>query len=215
MVFSLRRSSASGTANGTGASITASNGSTTSSNSSSSNRVASQRYHSKRRSQRQSSLSEGPHSHTFDQNFNDEKYLFFLRGTVFTCVMMALTLRIAFGLLPGMTRETCWTLTNFSYSIFSFFFFHWLCGSPTDDNQGEFDALTVWEQLDNGEQYTPARKFLTAFPVLLFLISTHYSRYDWNTFLVNLIFLIVQLLAKMPFMHRVRLFGINKRPSLD
>lgn len=208
MVFSLRRP------NQTLNSSTTSSISTTTGNNSSSLRMGPHR-HSKKKSQRHLSLSEGPQSHTYDQNFNSEKYLFFLRGTVFTCVMMAITLRVAFGLMPGMTRETCWTLTNFSYSIFSFFFFHWLCGSPTDNNQGEFDALTVWEQLDNGEQYTPARKFLTAFPVLLFLISTHYSRYDWNTFLVNLIFLMVQLLAKMPFMHRVRLFGINKRPSLD
>lgn len=46
-----------------------------------------------------------------------------------------------------------------------------------------------------------------------FLLSTHYSRYDLGTFCINVAVLAVQLVAKMPFMHRVRLFGINKKPS--
>ncbi len=66
--------------------------------------------------------------------------------------------------------------------------------------------------MDEGEQYTPTRKFLIAFPVFLFLLSTHYTRYDLTTFAVNFIVLMLQLIPKLPSMHRVRIFGINKRP---
>ncbi len=48
-----------------------------------------------------------------------------------------------------------------------------------------------------------------------FLISTHYSRYDFATFCVNFVVLLVQLIGKLPAMHRVRIFGINKEPALN
>lgn len=50
----------------------------------------------------------------------------------------------------------------------TFFFFHWLMGTPFDANQGEYRALTLWEQLDEGQQFTATRKFLAAFPILLY-----------------------------------------------
>jgi hypothetical protein len=46
--------------------------------------------------------------------------------------------------------------------------FHWLQGTPTlDDNQGAYDGLTVWEQIDDGVQFTATRKFLMAVPIIL------------------------------------------------
>lgn len=47
--------------------------------------------------------------------------------------------------------------------------------------------------------------------LIRFLISTHYSHYDLGTFMVNFGVLIPNLVGKLPAMHRVRLFGINKR----
>lgn len=44
-----------------------------------------------------------------------------------------------------------------------------------------------------------------------FLLSTHYSHYDVTLFTVNIVSLLVILVAKLPQLHRVRLFGINKR----
>lgn len=98
-------------------------------------------------------------------------------------------------------------------------------------NQGEYGALTLWEQIDEGDQHTPTRKFLMAFPVFLylltqtscrddddvcrFLLSTHYSHYDLTTFAINFIVLIIQLVAKLPSMHRVRILGINKKQAFD
>jgi hypothetical protein len=30
---------------------------------------------------------------------------------------------------------------------------------------GEYDELTLWEQIDSGAQYTPAKKYLTSVPI--------------------------------------------------
>jgi hypothetical protein len=45
--------------------------------------------------------------------------------------------------------------------------FHWLQGTPIDNNQGVYDGLTVWEQIDDGIQFTATRKFLMAVPIVL------------------------------------------------
>lgn len=46
--------------------------------------------------------------------------------------------------------------------------FHWLTGTPfTNEDEGEFDGLTLWEQMDNGQQFTPTKKYLTALPIIL------------------------------------------------
>lgn len=45
--------------------------------------------------------------------------------------------------------------------------FHWKKGTPFADDQGIYNRLTWWEQMDNGKQLTPNRKFLTVVPVVL------------------------------------------------
>ena len=50
----------------------------------------------------------------------------------------------------------------------SYIMFHHLKGTPYDTkDQGANCQLTNWEQIDNGEQYTATRNFLTAIPVAL------------------------------------------------
>ncbi|KAH6570854.1 hypothetical protein BASA60_007460 [Batrachochytrium salamandrivorans] len=56
--------------------------------------------------------------------------------------------------------------------------FHWISGVPYSINQNEYDGLTLWEQIDGGAQFTPTKKYLTAVPIILFLLSTHYTHYD-------------------------------------
>lgn len=46
--------------------------------------------------------------------------------------------------------------------------FHWIKGIPFDFNSGAYDGLTLWEQIDNGAQFTPAKKYLTALPIGLY-----------------------------------------------
>ena len=138
-----------------------------------------------------------------------------LRGTWLTHLIMATLLRLLFGMIPGASRELAWTLTNLTYNLVTFLLLHWLVGTPFDLNQGEYGALTLWEQIDGGRQFTPTRKFLTAFPIVLFLVSTHYSRYDLVTFGINFGVLVIQLVAKLPAMHLVRIFGINRKQPID
>ncbi|GJX62807.1 zinc finger, CCHC-type containing protein [Tanacetum coccineum] len=46
-------------------------------------------------------------------------------------------------------------------------FFHWKKGTPFADDQGIYNRLTWWEQIDSGKQLTRNRKFLTLVPVVL------------------------------------------------
>jgi hypothetical protein len=46
--------------------------------------------------------------------------------------------------------------------------FHWLTGTPFEFSQNEANGLTLWEQIDGGDQFTPARKYLTAIPIILY-----------------------------------------------
>lgn len=82
--------------------------------------------------------------------------------------------------------------------------FHQVKGTPFDFNGGAYDNLTMWEQIDDGAQYTPAKKFLVGVPIALFLISTHYSNYDLNLFILNFISCMIVVIPKLPSSHRLR-----------
>jgi hypothetical protein len=47
--------------------------------------------------------------------------------------------------------------------------FHWVTGIPFENalHGGAYDDLTMWEQIDDGAQYTPAKKWLISVPVVL------------------------------------------------
>ena len=87
---------------------------------------------------------------------------------------------------------------------------HCVQGSPIDVDQGKYDKLTFWEQLDDGVQYTGTRKFFTLIPVVLFILATHGTDYRRQPLGLNLGVAIVLLVAKAPALHKVRIFGINK-----
>lgn len=96
--------------------------------------------------------------------------------------------------------------------------FHWVTGIPfeNDLHGGAYDDLTLWEQIDEGAQYTPAKKWLFCVPIVLwvldsydasihpltrvirFLASTHYTNYNPWLFAVNLSALIFVLIPKLP-----------------
>eukprot|EP00842_Homolaphlyctis_polyrhiza_P003917 jgi/Hompol1/4526/HPOL_000939-RA len=128
-----------------------------------------------------------------------------------TIIVAVVLLRFGFSVLPGISAEASWTLTNITYNVITFYMFHWMLGTPFIYNQNEYDGLTLWEQIDGGAQFTATKKFLTAVPVFLFLIGTHYAHYDLPTFMINFAALMVSLIGKLPAMHKVRLFGLNKR----
>lgn len=52
-------------------------------------------------------------------------------------------------------------------SQLSFLMFHHVTGIPfqSDLHGGAYDDLTLWEQIDEGAQYTPAKKWLICLPI--------------------------------------------------
>ncbi|TPX34460.1 hypothetical protein SmJEL517_g02889 [Synchytrium microbalum] len=135
------------------------------------------------------------------------------RGAWVTNVAMIVGLKIVFSSIPGMSSEASWTLTNLSYNLGTFIMFHWVSGTPFTLNQNENADLTLWEQMDGGLQFTPSKKFLFGLPIVLFLLSTHYTHYDFATFMINLTSLSVVLVSKLPSMHMKRLFGDDIIPA--
>ncbi|BGP36755.1 sphingolipid homeostasis protein orm1 [Rhodotorula kratochvilovae] len=112
--------------------------------------------------------------------------------------------------IPGMSQDLTWTIVNLGYLFVTYIVFHYVTGVPFDmtNNSGAFDNLTLWEQIDSGAQYTPAKKWLTSLPIFLFLLSTHYTRYDSHPalFTLNLVALLFLGLApKLPAFHRLRI----------
>lgn len=47
--------------------------------------------------------------------------------------------------------------------------FHYVTGIPfhSELHAGAYDDLTLWEQIDDGAQYTPSKKWLVTAPILL------------------------------------------------
>ncbi|KAG8900907.1 hypothetical protein FRB99_005676 [Tulasnella sp. 403] len=108
--------------------------------------------------------------------------------------------KLLFDLIPGVTQDISWTLTNISYMALSFLMFHHVTGIPfqSDLHGGAYDDLTLWEQIDEGAQYTPAKKWLICVPIGLFLVSTHFTKYDPWQFAVNFSSLLFILIPKLP-----------------
>ncbi|KAL2759019.1 hypothetical protein ACRALDRAFT_1030192 [Sodiomyces alcalophilus JCM 7366] len=108
-------------------------------------------------------------------------------------------LKIFYDIIPGVSQETSWTLTNITYMCGSYIMFHYVRGIPFEFNGGAFDNLNMWEQIDDGAQYTPAKKFLLSVPIVLFLLSTHYTHYDLAYFSINFLALLAVVIPKLPF----------------
>lgn len=121
---------------------------------------------------------------------------------------LILTAWLALSVATGGGKA--WTYVHLFHGLVTFYLLHWNKGSPVAEDQGKWDALTFWEQLDDGVQGTRTRKFFTVVPVVLFVLATHGSDFRTQPLLLNLIVVLVLVVAKMPSMHRVRILGINR-----
>ena len=119
-------------------------------------------------------------------------------------VVLIVAGKILLDAVPSMGQDTSWTIVNLSYMALSYLMFHYVTGVPFESNAGVYDELTLWEQIDEGAQYTPAKKWLTSVPIGLFLISTHYTRYNPWLFSLNFCSLLFVLFPKLPILHRLR-----------
>lgn len=129
-------------------------------------------------------------------------------GWAFILVLLALGWLASAALLGDAGKA--WTAIHLAHGALTFYLFHWMKGSPVGSDQGKYDGLTFWEQLDDGVQNTATRKFLIFLPALIFALASHGSDYSAQPLGLNLVVLAVLLVAKLPAMHTVRLFGINR-----
>ncbi|KAH8118635.1 Orm1 type endoplasmic reticulum protein [Phellopilus nigrolimitatus] len=121
--------------------------------------------------------------------------------------LLILTGKALIDSIPGMTQQVSWTSVNLLYMALSYLMFHYVTGIPfhNDMHGGAYDDLTLWEQIDDGAQYTPAKKWLLCVPIALFLLSTHYTHYNPWVFAINVTALVFCLLPKLPMFHHKRL----------
>lgn len=118
-------------------------------------------------------------------------------------IVLIIALKILYDVIPGVSQETSWTLVNISYMLGSYIMFHYVRGVPFEFNAGAYDNLNMWEQIDDGAQYTPAKKFLLSVPIVLFLLSTHYTHYDLTYFTINFLAVLGVVIPKLPFVSMI------------
>ncbi|XP_073365975.1 uncharacterized protein [Aegilops tauschii subsp. strangulata] len=100
-----------------------------------------------------------------DLNKNTEWFMYLGVWTthIFILFVSWLLILSIFGCTPSMA----WTLVNLGHFAITYHFFHWKKGTPFADDQGMYNRLTWWEQMDNDKQLTRNRKFLVVVPVVL------------------------------------------------
>ena len=112
-----------------------------------------------------------------------------------------------------------WTGTNLIHGFVSIIFLHWIKGSPDCYDQGELNALTLWEQLssnpDTDLAYGFSKEILLIIPAVLSYAGCHFSDYDTTICVINLLVWSICTLAKTRFMHGVRILGINRTAGID
>lgn len=96
------------------------------------------------------------------------------------------------------------------HGVVTYYLLHWSKGSAVMEDSGKYDALTFWEQLDSESYGTRNRKLFTVVPLLLFVLATHGTDFRKQPLGLNLGVVVVLLVAKLPVLHGVRFFGINR-----
>ncbi|PWN53152.1 Orm1 type endoplasmic reticulum protein [Violaceomyces palustris] len=149
---------------------------------------------------------EQSHEELLDQSagFNANADWVNYKGAWVIHIVLILIAKILIDVIPGMEQDISWTLVNLGYMALSYIMFHYVTGTPFESNAGAYDQLTLWEQIDEGAQYTPAKKWLTSVPIGLFLISTHYTKYNPGLFGLNFCATVFVLFPKLPILHRLR-----------
>ncbi|XP_062364326.1 ORM1-like protein 3 isoform X3 [Cinclus cinclus] len=133
------------------------------------------------------------------------------RGIWLSYVLGIGLLHVVLLSIPFFSVPVVWTLTNIIHNLSMYIFLHTVKGTPFETpDQGKARLLTHWEQMDYGVQFTASRKFLTIMPIVLYFLTSFYTKYDRIHFIINTISLMSVLIPKLPQFHGVRIFGINK-----
>ncbi|KAM8938415.1 ORM1-like protein 2 [Lycaon pictus] len=132
------------------------------------------------------------------------------QGTWLAYIILVGLLHVVLLSIPFFSMPVVCTLTNVIHNLAMYVFLHTVKGTPFETpGQGKSRLLTHWEQMDFGLQFTSSRKFLSISPIVLYLLASFYTKYDAAHFL-NTASLLSVLLPKLPQLHGVHLFGINK-----
>ena len=86
------------------------------------------------------------------------------------------TLIMGWGLLALLVGPPlAGTYLHLLHSVVSLYGLHWMKGATDTDNVYGVDtgALTFWEQIDDGKQWTSKRKAFFAVPIFLYLLATN------------------------------------------
>ncbi|CAM9673247.1 unnamed protein product, partial [Ectocarpus fasciculatus] len=102
-----------------------------------------------------------------------------------------------------------WTVLNMLHGVITFVIFHWIKGNPDFSTQGEYAADTLYEQIDAETAWTWNKKFLMLVPTVLTYIACQVADYQAIYVIMNCGIFFILIIAKIPQMHHVRLFGIN------
>jgi hypothetical protein len=122
---------------------------------------------------------------------------------IFQCLFMVLDTRLS------------WTLTNAGHLVVTLVFLHWIKGSSPNADQGEMNAMTLWEQLQCTSGTDNAQRALLIVPTLICYAACHFSNYDVHLCEINILLWAVTIIAKLPFMNGVRILGINRTAGID
>lgn len=112
---------------------------------------------------------------------------------------------IVFSQIFGFS--TAWQLTVITYNVITFIFFHWIVGDPFDASYRDF---TFWEQMAVQLGQSSTLKFMSVYPVLLFMLVTRMVKWDAKLFCAAVISLVLVVVPKLGFMHMRRIFGIER-----
>ena len=61
----------------------------------------------------------------------------------------------------------CWTVVNVVHGVTTFLLLHWIKGCPDESTQGQYNGMTVFEQIDAVAPWTDTKKFMMLVPTLL------------------------------------------------
>eukprot|EP01115_Flamella_aegyptia_P008805 TRINITY_DN36756_c0_g1_i1.p1 TRINITY_DN36756_c0_g1~~TRINITY_DN36756_c0_g1_i1.p1 ORF type:complete len:183 (-),score=0.54 TRINITY_DN36756_c0_g1_i1:118-666(-) len=127
-------------------------------------------------------------------------------------ITLLISIRIVYFII-GISPGWSWTLINILHTLVTFPFFHWIKGVPfagLDNDQGVYENLTWWEQLDTGAQFTKTKKVLIIIPIVILILAEYTCDFQIYPTIINFIAFLPVFVGKLPVMHRVRLLGINK-----
>lgn len=98
-------------------------------------------------------------------------------------------------------------LTVVFYNVLTFIFFHWIVGDPFTTEYREF---TFWEQMAVQLGQSSTLRFMSIYPVLLFMLVNRLVTWNIKVFTVAIISLLLVVIPKLGFMHMKRVFGIDR-----